>query len=117
VQALLGLLDHAVRTDGNPPVTVTTEEVAADGSSPAGARVTLRDPGLRVRDQDQPGFFEAFRPSFEPSGRRVPGLGVGPAVARALIRAHGGDVWFASDAERGTTFTLDLPALSSDAIT
>ena len=112
VQALLGLLDHAVRTDGNPPVTVRAEVMTDTGSGGSSrARVTLLDPGLRVRDEDHAGFFEAFRPSFEPSGRRVPGLGVGPAVARALIRAHGGDVWFTSDPERGTTFTFELPTL------
>jgi len=108
VQALLGLLDHAVRADRNPRVVLSAELLGGAAGLPR-ARVTLKDPGLRVRDADQPGFFEAFRPSFEPSGRRLSGLGIGPAVARALIRAHGGDVWFASDAEHGTTFTVELP--------
>jgi signal transduction histidine kinase len=62
-----------------------------------------------VREADQAGFFEAFRPSYAPSGRRVAGLGLGPALARALIQAHGGSVWFVSQADTGTTFTLELP--------
>ena len=43
------------------------------------------------------------------NGQRIAGLGVGPALARALVRAHGGDVWLSSRADTGTTFTLSVP--------
>ena len=60
--------------------------------------VRVRDPALLVRDEDQARFFEAFRPSYAPSGKRIAGLGLGVACARAPFRAHGGDVSFASGA-------------------
>jgi signal transduction histidine kinase len=106
-QALLGLLDHATRAPDEPRVTLSAR-VRASESGGACVRVELRDPQLSVRQADQPAFFEAFRPSYAPTGRRVAGLGLGPALARALVRAHGGSVWFASGAD-GTTFTLELP--------
>ncbi|MFI5308016.1 MAG: sensor histidine kinase [Polyangiales bacterium] len=114
-QALLALMDHATRAPSQPRVTlrvrVAPAERASDGHA-AGARclrIELRDPQLEVREADQGEFFEAFRPSYAPSGRRVSGLGLGPALARALIRAHGGQVWFESHADTGTTFIAELP--------
>jgi len=112
VQALLGLFDHAIRSAG--PSALTVRRALAAGVTGATAlRLELHDPSLRVRSEDHDTFFEAFRPSYEPSGRRVAGLGLGPSLARAVLRAHGGDVWFASDANSGTTFTVELPTLAS----
>jgi two-component system sensor histidine kinase BarA len=69
----------------------------------------VHDPQLVIREVDQAAFFEPFRPSYAPSGRRVAGLGLGPALAKALIRAHGGEVSFSSKPDSGTTFQLELP--------
>lgn len=107
--ALLGVLDPSIRS-GRPAEIALHIELPPKAE--AGARRVLfhlRDQGLRVRDIDHEGFFEAFRPSFAPSGQRIAGLGVGPALARALVRAHGGDVWLSSRADTGTTFTLSIP--------
>jgi signal transduction histidine kinase len=115
VEALLGLLDHATRAPDRPRVSVSVW-LATDEQQRASMRMELRDPQLRIREADQGHFFEAFRPSYAPSGKRVAGLGLGPALARALIRAHGGEVWFSSEAEKGTTFVVDLPLAFDDAL-
>ena len=107
-QALLGLLDHATRT-GEPRRVMLSAWLATDEQRKATIRLELRDPQLFVREADHQSFFEAFRPSYAPSGKRVFGLGLGPALARALIRAHGGEVWFSSQPDTGTTFVVDLP--------
>ena len=107
-QALLGLMDHATRLTDKPRVALSACVRANEAGHPC-VRVEVKDPQLVVREADQAGFFEAFRPSYAPSGRRVAGLGLGPALARALIQAHGGSVWFASRTDTGTTFTLELP--------
>ena len=108
VQALLGLLDHATRAPDRPRVTLSAW-LARDEQKRPSVRIELRDPQLCVREADHQSFFEAFRPSYAPSGKRVSGLGLGPALARALIRAHGGEVWFSSEADTGTTFVVELP--------
>jgi signal transduction histidine kinase len=108
VQALLGLLDHATRAPDRPRVTLSAW-LAKDEQGKPSVRLELRDPQLCVREADHGSFFEAFRPSYAPSGKRVSGLGLGPALARALIRAHGGEVWFSSEADTGTTFVVELP--------
>lgn len=112
VQALLGLLDHATRATDRPDVTLSVW-LASDERGRKSVRIELVDPRLVIRPSDQQSFFEAFRPSYAPSGKRVAGLGLGPALARTLIRAHGGEVWFASQPDTGTTFVVDLPFASS----
>jgi signal transduction histidine kinase len=114
VQALLGLLDHATRAPERPRVTLSAW-LARDESGRASVRIELCDPQLVVRPEDQSSFFEAFRASYAPSGKRVAGLGLGPSLARTLIRAHGGEVWFASQTDTGTTFVVDLPIPASQA--
>jgi signal transduction histidine kinase len=109
VAALMALIDPTIRSGKTAEIEL---EAAIDPASELGMRsvtLTLRDRGLRVREADQDAFFEAFRPSFAPTGQRIAGLGVGPALSRALVRAHGGDVWLSSRADTGTTFTVTLP--------
>jgi two-component system, OmpR family, sensor histidine kinase VicK len=104
VQALLGLMDHAVRAMPGPSVRVHALREAEGG-----ARFEVIDTGLEIRKQDRAHIFAAFRPSFAPTGQRVAGLHLGTSLARALIRAHGGDVWFESRPDQGTTFVASLP--------
>jgi signal transduction histidine kinase len=107
-QALLGLMDNATRVPDRPRVVVSAR-LHSDGGQNPRIRIELHDPQLAVREADQGSFFEPFRPSYAPSGRRVGGLGLGPALGRALIRAHGGSVWFVSHAGTGTTFSVEIP--------
>src|SRR5690606_21196432 len=103
VQALLGLLDHAIRSNPGPSVQIRVQRRAAH------VHIIVEDAGLQIRPEDQPRVFDAFRPSYAPTGQRIAGLQLGPAVARSLLRAHGGDVWFESRLGCGTTFTAALP--------
>ena len=72
-------------------------------------RVDVADRGQGIREADQAALFEAFREMQEPSGRRIGGLGLGLSVARELVRAHGGDIWFETEAGHGTTFSVAIP--------
>ena len=75
----------------------------APGPAKPHLRIDVIDHGAGIREADQATLFEAFREIQEPSGRRIGGLGLGLALARELIRAHGGDIWFVSKRGRGTT--------------
>jgi two-component system heavy metal sensor histidine kinase CusS len=61
-----------------------------------------------VEDLFKP-FFRGARRAFRDSG----GSGLGLAIARATARACGGDVVLDSTGERGSTFTLEMPIVSS----
>jgi PAS domain S-box-containing protein len=72
---------------------------------------SVQDTGRGIAPDVLPYVFEPFRQA-EGAQRRVhTGLGLGLAVVRHLIELHGGTVSVASDGlDRGTTFTITLPA-------
>lgn len=67
---------------------------------------TVRDNGRGIAEDDQHKVFELFRRA----GRAdVPGEGMGLAYVQTLVRRHGGDIWFESTADVGTTFHFSIP--------
>jgi signal transduction histidine kinase len=109
VQALVGLMDQAARSDNKPALTLRAAREARGKAGEIFVRIDVIDAQLEIRDEEREHLFEAFRPSFAPTGRRIAGLRLGTAVARALMRAQGGDVWFERRPERGTSFVLAAP--------
>jgi heavy metal sensor kinase len=104
VQRLVGnLLDNAIKYTGeNGRVDVTVR-------SSAGGRVEIevRDTGPGISATDLPHVFERFYRG-DPSRSRT-GAGLGLSFARAVARAHGGDITAASSPGGGSTFTVTLP--------
>ncbi|MEY4512903.1 MAG: hypothetical protein RLZZ450_5025 [Pseudomonadota bacterium] len=110
VQAVLGLFSHAIHATERGTIKVVAHVFRGPpGPLEAHLRIDVIDQGAGIREADQATLFEAFREIQEPSGRRIGGLGLGLSLARELIRAHGGDVWFVSKRGRGTTFMVALP--------
>ncbi len=69
--------------------------------------VTVSDHGSGIDAADQPFVFDKF---FRGKQReRVQGSGMGLAIAKAILRAHGGGIEVSSSAERGTSFRFWLP--------
>ncbi|MBA2296711.1 MAG: ATP-binding protein [Actinobacteria bacterium] len=79
------------------------------GESENGAvRVRVRDEGLGIADDQQSRIFtKFFRGEAGASG--IGGTGLGLAVSREIVEAHGGRIGFESDAGTGSTFWLELP--------
>ena len=96
--ALAHLLDNAMRAaDGPHGVQV---DLHLDGTQ---LEVHVRDCGPGVPAADAERVFEPFFTT------RRGGTGLGLAAARAVARAHGGDVFLRSAAAPGATFVLALP--------
>jgi signal transduction histidine kinase len=68
-------------------------------------RVSVEDAGRGIPAADLPFIFDEF---FQ-SGRPEPGAGLGLAIARELVEAHGGTIEVESAVGRGTRFTVHLP--------
>ena len=97
------LLDNAIKytpEDGRIDVTV------ADGVDRS-VLITVVDTGLGIPDQDREHIFERFF-RCDPS-RSQPGTGLGLSFARAVARAHNGEITVASTPGEGSTFTVTLP--------
>ena len=87
-------------------------EAAASGDAPrrvrvevrpdvaGSARVTVRDSGMGVRRDDAERIFEPFETT------RASGMGMGLAISRAIVEAHGGRLWAEPGPSGAFTFTL-----------
>jgi signal transduction histidine kinase len=67
--------------------------------------IDVADTGPGIPEKVQERLFEPFAGSSKPSGN-----GLGLAICRELMRAHGGDIALAATSTRGTVFRLSLPS-------
>lgn len=89
--------------------TIRVEATIVDGE----LRVAIEDTGPGLPADALPRLFEPFYRAAQT--RRVRGSGLGLAVARGLIVAHGGRIWAENRPEGGARFTFSLPALAAPA--
>ena len=71
--------------------------------------VTVSDTGEGIRAEDIPHIFERFYRGEKSRNRGTGGAGLGLAIARGIVRAHGGDIWIESKVGKGTQFTFHIP--------
>ena len=90
--------------------------VVAEGSSGGGVTISVRDQGPGIDPALHERIFEQFYQTNIDNGRTShhDGLGVGLTIARAISRAHGGDVTVVSAPGQGSTFWMHLPGTPAD---
>jgi signal transduction histidine kinase len=107
-QVVLNLLKNALAATadgGNIRIHLDFAALeATDGEIPA-ARLTVEDDGCGMTEDARAHVFEPFFTTRAAEG----GTGLGLAVVRAIVQAHGGTVSVASQVGTGTRFTVDLP--------
>jgi len=103
-RALWNLLDNAVKySPGRPAIWV---DLAREGKRVA-IRVRDQGPGIPVEEQKE--IFNKFVRGSAARASSVKGTGVGLAMVRHMVRAHGGEVRVESRPGEGSTFTILLP--------
>ncbi len=97
------LLSNSLRyTPPGSPLAVRA--YAVNGS--VAVRVADRGPGVPAEEQER--IFEKFYRS-KTHRELIPGTGMGLAIAREIIRAHGGTLWVESRPGAGAAFIFTLP--------
>ncbi len=109
-QVLRALIDNAVKfSDGRGRVRVT----AKAGERPSEVDITIADKGIGIGDEDLPRIFDRFYQVDNTATRRYGGTGMGLALVKRLVGAHGAKVSVETALGSGTKMTLSWPAAAA----
>jgi PAS domain S-box-containing protein len=102
-QVILNLILNAVEAmggidEGTRELSINTEREAAGG-----VLVTVRDSGPGLDAADTESVFTAFYTT------KPEGMGMGLAICRSMVEAHGGRMWASANEPRGAVFQFTLP--------
>jgi two-component system sensor histidine kinase KdpD len=101
-QVLANLFDNAVRVSPAESVIRVTARVAP--GSPDRIEIGVSDEGPGIAPGERERVFEMF--SQNCSGGRA---GLGLAIAKAFVEAHGGRIWIDPEVARGTRIVFTMP--------
>lgn len=103
-RVLNNLIGNALRhTPANGRVSVWVRRVNQR------VEVTVSDTGEGIQADDVPHIFERFYRREKSRSRATGGAGLGLAIARGIVQAHGGDIRVESETGKGAQFTFYLP--------
>ena len=103
-QVVENLLSNALRyTDAGGSVTV-----ALTGGEKE-MTVSVADTGIGIAAKDLPYIFERFYRTDVSRARTSGGIGIGLAIVKAIVEAHGGTIEVESEPGKGTRFTVKIP--------
>ena len=71
--------------------------------------VTVSDTGIGISEADVEHIFDRFYRANDKRIATITGSGLGLALAREVIRLHGGDITVESEIDQGSAFTMTLP--------
>ncbi|MGE0129826.1 MAG: ATP-binding protein [Blastocatellales bacterium] len=108
-EALTHIIENAARY--SPEGSEILLEARFDGEE---LRLSVTDQGLGIAPEEVESIFEKFYRGAHLNGRHNDGTGMGLAITRGLVEAHGGRVWVENSSNqgpnRGATFTIALRA-------
>ena len=93
----------ALRADPPPEPRLALRLVSHHGE----IELQVRDNGCGLSDEAQARLFVPFA-SSKPSG-----MGIGLSICRSFVELHQGRLWFSRNADRGATFHLSLPVITT----
>jgi len=103
-QAVLNLIDNAVKYSADERLIDVTVESWEDG-----AAIRVRDRGIGIPEPEHGKIFDAFYRVEKSLQHDVKGSGLGLAVVKHVVDAHGGRVEIHSRPGEGSTFSLLIP--------
>jgi two-component system, OmpR family, sensor histidine kinase KdpD len=110
-EAIYNLIENAAKYA--PRGTEITLDVHADGRN---IEISVSDRGPGIPPAALPHLFDPFYRAINSAGTPRPGgLGLGLAVVKGLVEAHGGRVWADNRAGGGARFTISLPRSTAEA--
>lgn len=104
-QVLINLVTNAFHAMSAVPISLRKVEISTQLDAGGAVCVKIRDHGVGVLDEMKERLFEHFYTT------KKDGLGMGLAIARSIIEAHGGTITAGNAEGGGACFELQLPAI------
>lgn len=100
-QVLINLLENAARytpEQGNIIISAV--------QTPYAVEISIADSGIGITLGSENSIFERYKRLTE---KKTEGMGLGLAICKGIVEAHGGNIWVRNRKERGAVFTFTLP--------
>ncbi|MCL2045598.1 MAG: ATP-binding protein [Oscillospiraceae bacterium] len=110
-QIFTNILSNAVKYTREGGITFIAQIIGSD------LQFEIRDTGIGIKDEDKGRLFRPFEQLDVRSNRNVVGTGLGLAITYNLCRIMGGDLWFDSTYDVGSSFYVSLPFVPAEPTT
>lgn len=105
VQVIINIVDNAVKyTPKGSHISIVTRQKGG------WAVVTIADDGPGIPDDKKPHIFDMFYTGSDRVADSRRSLGLGLALCKSIVTAHGGEITVSDNAPHGAVFTFTLPA-------
>ncbi|HRF94971.1 MAG TPA: HAMP domain-containing sensor histidine kinase, partial [Aggregatilineales bacterium] len=108
-QVLLNLLTNAIKYN-RPNGKVSLRAIPTDNYQVPMLQIELEDTGYGLSKENQKQMFQKFFRA-QSTADTTTGTGLGLVITKAIIEAHGGQIWLDSEEGVGTTFYFTLPMM------
>jgi signal transduction histidine kinase len=110
-QVLTNLLGNAIKysPDGGVIRVGGWTQYSTGENGPARVILFVADQGIGIPQDELPHIFERFYRVDSSLRRSTMGAGLGLFLTKAIVEAHGGQIWARAETNKGTTFFVALP--------
>ena len=111
VQILSNLISNSRKYTQDGGQILVSAQIEADSKNKSGQilHFWVKDNGYGIDEENQKKIFQKFYRVEDIRAREVSGTGLGLNITKSLVEAMGGDIWFESVMNQGSTFHFTMP--------
>lgn len=107
-EVLCNLIDNAIKYSGTSETILISSSLTKDGL----VETSIQDHGVGIPASVLPTLFEKFHRNHR-NKLQISGTGLGLFISKAIVDAHGGNIWVNSQEGEGSTFSFTLSPYAS----
>ncbi len=102
-EVITNLIDNAIKYSGDSKKIIVKTDLSKDGL----VETTVQDFGVGIAESVVPTLFNKFQRNFH-NRAHIAGTGLGLYLSKAIVTAHGGNIWVSSHEGQGTTIGFTI---------